>query len=264
MMRRLFCLIGALFALQAGPARGGAWTVPEGRTHIIAGLELQPRHHGVRLSTPASPCRSTSRNCSVPSGSSMGCATATRCSPCRNMRGRTSRCPRACRRNPTTFRWRPVFGRGCGMRRAYSPSRRPTSARARSACRWQARRTIPPGNSNCACSTAAASVSCAATGFADLEIAQRRIAGAPARRNRHRLHGRPGCGAAHAIALSKLQHHRGGRCAPALHLLPHPQAADTVSRLSKRWSLQSAFFYSPTGQNALVEQGFSLSLWTTF
>lgn len=44
----------------------------------------------------------------------------------------------------------------------------------------------------------------------------------------------------------------------------HKVQLSTVSRIARRWSLQSAFFYSPTGQNSLVEQGVSLALWTAF
>jgi hypothetical protein len=33
-------------------------------------------------------------------------------------------------------------------------------------------------------------------------------------------------------------------------------------KLSRHWSLQLGAFYSPAGQNALVERGLAISLWT--
>ncbi|MBV9903696.1 MAG: hypothetical protein JO346_03850 [Alphaproteobacteria bacterium] len=42
----------------------------------------------------------------------------------------------------------------------------------------------------------------------------------------------------------------------------HKLALSVVQKLSRHWSLQVGAFYSPAGQNALVERGVSVSLWT--
>jgi hypothetical protein len=42
----------------------------------------------------------------------------------------------------------------------------------------------------------------------------------------------------------------------------HKLEFSVVQRLSRHWSLQASVFYSPAGQNALRERGFSVSLWT--
>jgi len=42
----------------------------------------------------------------------------------------------------------------------------------------------------------------------------------------------------------------------------HKLEFSVVQRLSRHWSLQSGVFFSPAGQNALVERGVSVTLWT--
>jgi hypothetical protein len=44
----------------------------------------------------------------------------------------------------------------------------------------------------------------------------------------------------------------------------HKLEVSLVRKLSARYSLQAGAFFSPAGQNALVEQGLCLSLWTNF
>jgi hypothetical protein len=44
----------------------------------------------------------------------------------------------------------------------------------------------------------------------------------------------------------------------------HKLELSLVRRPSERWALQLGGFISPAGQNSLVEQGVSLSLWTQF
>lgn len=50
--------------------------------------------------------------------------------------------------------------------------------------------------------------------------------------------------------------------APYTYYRSHKLELSVVERLSRHWSLQLGVFYSPAGQNALVENGISVSLWT--
>jgi hypothetical protein len=54
----------------------------------------------------------------------------------------------------------------------------------------------------------------------------------------------------------------GDAAAPYSYYRTHKLELSVVQRLTRHWSLQLGAFYSPAGQNALVERGFSLSLWT--
>jgi hypothetical protein len=51
---------------------------------------------------------------------------------------------------------------------------------------------------------------------------------------------------------------------PYSYFRMHKVELSAVRRLSKRWSLQLGGFVSPAGQNSLVEQGVSLSVWTRY
>jgi hypothetical protein len=54
----------------------------------------------------------------------------------------------------------------------------------------------------------------------------------------------------------------GDSIAPYSYYRAHKLELSVVERLSRHWSLQTSAFYSPAGQNALVERGISVSLWT--
>jgi len=54
----------------------------------------------------------------------------------------------------------------------------------------------------------------------------------------------------------------GDAVAPYSYYRTHKLEFSVVERLSQHWSLQSSVFYSPAGQNALVERGVSVALWT--
>jgi hypothetical protein len=54
----------------------------------------------------------------------------------------------------------------------------------------------------------------------------------------------------------------GDAAAPYSYYRTHKLQFSLVQRVTKHWSLQLGVFFSPAGQNALVERGLSLSLWT--
>jgi hypothetical protein len=56
----------------------------------------------------------------------------------------------------------------------------------------------------------------------------------------------------------------GSAAAPYVYFRSHKIELSWVKRLSGRFSLQAGGFFSPSGQNALVEQGVVLALWTRF
>jgi protein XagA len=56
----------------------------------------------------------------------------------------------------------------------------------------------------------------------------------------------------------------GGATAPYTRYRTHKVEFSVVQKLNDRWSLQSSAFFSPAGQNALDETGFSVALWTQF
>jgi hypothetical protein len=49
---------------------------------------------------------------------------------------------------------------------------------------------------------------------------------------------------------------------PYTYYRSHKLAFSIVEKLSRHWSMQLGAFYSPAGQNALVERGIQMSLWT--
>jgi hypothetical protein len=49
---------------------------------------------------------------------------------------------------------------------------------------------------------------------------------------------------------------------PYTYYRSHKVEVSLVQKLSRHWSLQLGAFYSPAGQNALVERGVQVSLWT--
>jgi hypothetical protein len=55
-----------------------------------------------------------------------------------------------------------------------------------------------------------------------------------------------------------------GRIAAYPALASHKLQLSWVRRLSDRFLLQSAAFFSPAGRDALVEQGLCLSVWSRF
>ncbi len=264
MMRRLFCLIGALFALQAGPARGGAWTVPEGRTHIIAGSSYShatmafdehasvsvPVHfekllssiwieHGLRdgytlFAVPQYARADFTLPTGVPQKSDDFSLEA-------GVRARLWDAPG-------------VLSLQASYKRAGALGMSVASSAHDSTGQFELRLLYGSGFRFLR-----------RNGFADLEIAQRRIAGA--RPDETAIDFTVGLDAVPRTQLLFQSFNiiaAGDARPPYIYYRTHKLQISTVSRLSKRWSLQSAFFYSPTGQNALVEQGFSLSLWTTF
>jgi hypothetical protein len=54
----------------------------------------------------------------------------------------------------------------------------------------------------------------------------------------------------------------GDAVAPYSYYRTHKLELSVVKRLSRHWSLQTSVFYSPAGQNVLVERGIRISLWT--
>lgn len=56
----------------------------------------------------------------------------------------------------------------------------------------------------------------------------------------------------------------GSAAAPYIYFRSHKVELSWVRRLTDRFSLQAGAFFSPAGQNALVEQGLVLALWTRF
>ena len=54
----------------------------------------------------------------------------------------------------------------------------------------------------------------------------------------------------------------GDASPPYSYYRSHKLEFSVVQRLSQHWSLQSGVFFSPAGQNALVERGVSIALWT--
>jgi hypothetical protein len=56
----------------------------------------------------------------------------------------------------------------------------------------------------------------------------------------------------------------GSAAPPYGHFRSHKIELSWVRRLTGRFSLQAGAFFSPAGQNALVEQGLVLALWTRF
>jgi len=55
----------------------------------------------------------------------------------------------------------------------------------------------------------------------------------------------------------------GGNARPPFaYYRAHKVELSLVERVSRHWSLQLGGYLSPSGQNALVEKGLSLVLWT--
>ena len=54
----------------------------------------------------------------------------------------------------------------------------------------------------------------------------------------------------------------GDAAPPYTYYRAHKLEFSVVERVSRHWSLQFGAFYSPAGQNSLVERGISVSLWT--
>lgn len=54
----------------------------------------------------------------------------------------------------------------------------------------------------------------------------------------------------------------GDASVPYTYYRTHKLELSVVQKLSRHWSLQTGFFFSPAGQNALVEHGVVVSLWT--
>ena len=100
-------------------------------------------------------------------------------------------------------------------------------------------------------------------GFVDLQVAQRWIA-----------HPRPNETPLDLTAGLWLTRHTmlmaqsfnivsaGDAAPPYTYYRSHKLELSLVSKLSRHWSLQVGAFYSPAGQNALVEKGIAMSLWT--
>lgn len=100
-------------------------------------------------------------------------------------------------------------------------------------------------------------------GFADLQIAQRWIA--HPRPNETPLDLTAGLWLTRdtmVMAQSFNIVSAGDAAAPYTYYRSHKLELSVVEKLSRHWSLQLGAFYSPAGQNALVERGVSVSLWT--
>ncbi len=54
----------------------------------------------------------------------------------------------------------------------------------------------------------------------------------------------------------------GDSIPPYTYYRTHKLELSLVEKVSRHWSLQFGAFYSPAGQNALVERGLAISLWT--
>ena len=100
-------------------------------------------------------------------------------------------------------------------------------------------------------------------GFADLQVAQRWIA-AP-RPNETPIDLTVGLWVSKKIMVMAQSFNTisaGDAEAPYTHYRTHKLELSVVERLSRHWSMQIGAFYSPAGQNALVEKGIAVSLWT--
>jgi hypothetical protein len=54
----------------------------------------------------------------------------------------------------------------------------------------------------------------------------------------------------------------GDATAPYSYYRAHKVELSVVEKISKRWSIKVGAFASPTGQNAIVERGVGVALWT--
>ena len=100
-------------------------------------------------------------------------------------------------------------------------------------------------------------------GFADFQIAQRWIA-AP-RPNETPIDLTIGLWVTRKLMVMAQSFNTisaGDAAAPYTHYRTHKFELSVVEKLSRHWSMQIGAFYSPAGQNALVEKGISMSLWT--
>ena len=100
-------------------------------------------------------------------------------------------------------------------------------------------------------------------GFFDLEVAQRWIS-AP-RPNETPIDMTAGVWLSHSTMLMAQSFNiisAGDALPPYTYYRTHKIELSVVQKLSRHWSLQSGVFFSPAGQNALVERGISIVLWT--
>lgn len=100
-------------------------------------------------------------------------------------------------------------------------------------------------------------------GFADIQVAQRWIA-AP-RPNETPVDLTVGLWMTKKLMVMAQSFNTisaGDAAAPYTHYRSHKFELSVVEKLSRHWSLQVGAFVSPAGQNALVEKGISVSLWT--
>ena len=100
-------------------------------------------------------------------------------------------------------------------------------------------------------------------GFADIQLAQRWIA--HPRPNETPLDITAGLWLSKNTMLMAQSFNivsAGDAVAPYTYYRTHKLELSIVNKLSRHWSLQFGAFYSPAGQNALVEKGISVSLWT--
>ncbi len=64
------------------------------------------------------------------------------------------------------------------------------------------------------------------------------------------------------VAQSFNINHDADAAPPCGYYRSHKLELSVVNKLSRHWSMQVGMFYSPAGQNALVQKGVSVSLWT--
>lgn len=100
-------------------------------------------------------------------------------------------------------------------------------------------------------------------GFADVQVAQRWIASP--RPNETPLDLTVGLWLNKKIMVMAQSFNTisaGDAAAPYTYYRMHKLELSVVQKLSRHWSLQTGVYYSPAGQNALVEKGVIVSLWT--
>ncbi|HVZ92038.1 MAG TPA: hypothetical protein VG843_10320 [Rhizomicrobium sp.] len=102
-------------------------------------------------------------------------------------------------------------------------------------------------------------------GFSDIEAAQRWITRPRPDETAIDLTAGLWFGPRTMVMLQNFNIISGGDARPPYgYFRTHKLELSLVRRLSERWALQLGGFISPAGQNSLVEQGVSLSLWTRF
>jgi hypothetical protein len=100
-------------------------------------------------------------------------------------------------------------------------------------------------------------------GFADAEIAERDITHPRPNETLLDLTGGVWLGEKTMVMLQSFNVVSGGDADPPdTYFRTHKIELSVVRKLSTRWSVQLGAFIAPAGQNSLVEQGFTIGVWT--